>query len=141
MNSLTRFATVLGLAVGVVVGSSIPAGATFSDTAAVPSTTYGTATVAAPGNVVGALACGGKSDSTMSVTWTQSNAARISGYRIKVHFSDGFVSTRDVAATATSWSSTITTFNVTQYSIRYSVTTLTDYGWSTESALTGSFRC
>lgn len=141
MNSLKRFVTVLGLAVTVVAGSSIPAGATFSDTATLPTTTYATATVAAPGNVVGALQCGGKSDSTMSVTWTHSEALRKSGYRVSVYFSDGFVSTRDVAATATSWSATISTFNVTQYSIRYSVTTLTEYGWSTESALTGSFRC
>ena len=141
MNSLKRFVTVLGLAVTVVVGSSIPAGATFSDTAAVPTTTYATATVAAPGNVVGALKCGGKSDSTMSVTWTHSDALRKSGYRVTVEFSDGYISTRDVAATATSWSATISTFNVTQYAIRYSVTTLTEYGWTTESGKTGWFQC
>ncbi len=141
MNHIKRFLAVLGLAVSVVVGSSIPASATFSDTTALATMNLDTATVAAPGNVVDALACGGKSDSTMSVTWTHSSAARTSGYRVTVYFSDGFVSTRDVAATATSWSATITTYNVTQYSIRYSVTTLTEYGWSTESALTGSFRC
>ena len=141
MNPLKRFLTVLGLAVSVVVGSSIPASATFSETTAVPTMSLATATVAAPGDVVGALACGGRSDSTMSVTWTHSSAARISGYRITVEFSDGFLSTRDVAASATSWSATITTYNVTQYAIRYSVTTLTEYGWSTESAKTGWFRC
>ncbi len=141
MNTVKRFLAVLGLAVTVVAGSSIPASATFSDTAATPTMTLATATVAAPGNVVGSLTCGGKSDSTMKVTWTASSASRISGYRITVHFSDGFQSVRTVAPTATSWTDTITTYNVTAYSIRYSVTTLTDYGWTTQSGLTGSFQC
>lgn len=142
MNTLRRFLAVLGLAVSVVVGSSIPASATFSDTSALPTITFGTATVAAPGNVVGSLVCGGtKTDSTLKVTWTSSSSARVSGYRVIVHWSDGFESVRDVAATATSWTETTTTYNVTKYSIRYSVTTLTDYGWSKQSALTGSFQC
>ncbi len=141
MSTIKRFLTVLGLAVSVVVGSTIPAGAAFSDTAAAPTMTLGTATVAAPGNVVGSLTCGGKSDSTMKVTWAASSASRISGYRITVEFSDGVASTREVAATATSWTSPISTYNVTVYSIRYSVTTLTDYGWSTESAKTEWFHC
>ena len=141
MSAIKRFLTVLGLAVSVVVGSSIPAGAAFSDTAAVPTVSLSTATVAAPGNVVGTLTCGGRNDSTMKVTWTHSDTDRKSGYRVTVYFSDGFTSTRDVAATTTSWSAPITTYNVTAYSIRYSVTTLTEYGWSTESAKTGWFHC
>ena len=140
MNTFKRFLTVLALAVSVVVGSSIPASATFSDSSALPTITFGTATVAAPGNVVGGLVCG-KTDSTMKVTWTASSSARVSGYRVIIHWSDGFETIRDVAATATSWSEGTTTYNVTKYSVRYSVTTLTDYGWFTQSGLTGSFQC
>ena len=77
----------------------------------------------------------------MALTWTQSTSARVTGYRVNVYFSDGFVQTVTELATATSWTQTIALYNVTAYSVRYSVTTLTDYGWSTESAQTGWFQC
>ena len=78
---------------------------------------------------------------TMSVTWQPSTAPRVSGYRITVYYSDGFVQTAPAAATATSWSVQPDLYNVTAYSVRFSVTTLTDYGWTAESPLTGSFKC
>ncbi len=140
MTALRRVFAVLGLALAAVVGSSIPAAATYSDTASLASMTVGTATVAAPGDVTGYLTCG-PSTSTMKVTWTASSATRISGYRVTVHYDDGYTQSETVAATATSWSKSITTYNVTAYAVRYSVTSLTSYGWFTQSALTGSFRC
>ena len=140
MTAIRRLLAVLGMALAVVVGSSIPASAAFSDIASLPTMALGTATVGAPGDVTGYLSCG-PTDSTMQVTWTSSTASSVSGYRVTVHWSDGFESVRDVAATATSWTETTTTYNVAKYSIRYSVTTLTDYGWYTESGLTGSFQC
>jgi hypothetical protein len=101
----------------------------------------GTLTVVAPGAVTGKLTCGA-STSTMGVTWNPSGSKGVSGYRVTVFFSDGFQQTEDVTGASTStWSKAITTYNVTAYSVRYSVTTLTTYGWSTQSALTGSFRC
>ena len=141
MTGFKRFLTVLGLALTIVVGGSIPASATFSDLAALPTMNLGTATVAAPGNITGSLTCSAKSDSTMKVTWTSSASPRVSGYKVTVHFSDGYEQSETVAATATSWSKPITTYNVTAYAVRYSVTTLTTYGWFTQSGLTGSFRC
>jgi len=140
MTAVRRVLAVLGLALAVVVGSSIPASATFTDRAAL-TMTLGTATVAAPGNVVGKLTCGASS-STMNVTWTPSGSARVTGYTVTVHFSDGYEQTETVAgASASTWSKSITTYNVTAYAIRYSVTTQTNYGWYTQSGLTGSFRC
>ena len=142
MNGIRRGLLVLGLTVATfagTVGSTAPAQATFSDSGAV-STSISTATVAAPTNVVGKLTCG-RSSSTMSATWTQSTSARISGQQLKVYFSDGFVQTVELSATATSWSASIDTYYVTQYSVRYSVTAKTDYGWFTESPQTGSFSC
>jgi hypothetical protein len=139
MTTARRVLAVVGLALAVIVGSSLPAAATWSDTAGLSPMTVATATVAAPGNVVGTLTCG--STATMSVTWTASTAAKISGYKVTVLFSDGFEQTETVAATATSWSSSITTYNVTAYSIRYSVTTQTTSGWFSQSGFTGSFRC
>ena len=54
------------------------------------------------------------------------------GLRAHVYFSDGFVQTVPLGPTATSWSDTIDKYYVTAYSIQYSVTTSTDYGWIQE---------
>ena len=142
MNGIRRGLLVLGLTVATFAGTAgptAPAQATFADSAGV-STGISTATVAAPTDLVGGLACG-PSTSTMSATWTRSTSAAITGQQVKVHFSDGFVQTVELSATATSWSASIDTYYVSAYSIRYSVTATTDFGWFTESPLTGSFQC
>jgi len=138
MNRIRRGLILLGLTVAVIVGASIPASAGFGDSVAV-KTTIATASVAAPGNVVGKLTCG--RPATMSATWSLSGTARVSGYLVSVYFSDGFVQTVQLGPTATSWSTTIDAYYVTAYSINYTVTTQTAYGWSTESAHTGTFQC
>ena len=138
MNRIRRGLILLGLTVSVIVGASIPASASFGDSVVV-RTTIATATVAAPGNVVGKLTCG--RPATMSATWSLSGTARVSGHLVSVYFSDGFVQTVQLGPTATSWSATIDPYYVTAYSINYTVTTQTDYGWSRESAHTGTFQC
>jgi hypothetical protein len=138
MTGIRRGLVLLGLTVAVVIGASIPASATYADAVAV-KTTITTATVAAPTNVVGKLTCG--RPATMSATWTQSTTARVSGYRVSVYFSDGFVQTVELGPTATSWSATIDPYYVTAYSIQYSLTTETNYGWSKESPRTVAFQC
>ena len=138
MNRIRRGLILLGLTVAVIVGASIPASAGFGDSVVV-RTTIATATVAAPGNVVGKLTCG--RPATMSATWSLSGTARVSGYLVSVYFSDGFVQTVQLGPTATSWSATIDPYYVTAYSIDYTVTTQTAYGWSKESAHTGTFQC
>ena len=138
MNRIRRGLILLGLTVAVIVGASIPASAGFGDSVAV-KTTIATASVAAPGNVVGKLTCG--RPATMSATWSLSGTTRVSGYLVSVYFSDGFVQTVQLGPTATSWSTTIDAYYVTAYSINYTVTTQTAYGWSKESAHTGTFQC
>jgi hypothetical protein len=138
MNAIRRALVVIGLLLTVVVGSSIPASATFQDTVSV-STTINTMNVLAPTNVVGKLTCA--ATSTMAATWTKSTTARVSGYVVSVYFSDGFIQTVQLPATATSWSAPIDQYYVTAYSIQYTVTAQTDYGWTKESAKTGSFKC
>ena len=138
MNRIRRGLILLGLTVAVIVGASIPASASFGDSVVV-RTTIATATVAAPGNFVGKLTCG--RPATMSATWSASGTARVSGYLVSVYFSDGFVQTVQLGPTATSWSATIDPYYVTAYSIDYTVTTQTAYGWSKESAHTGTFQC
>ena len=142
MNGIRRGLLVLGLTVTALagtVGSTAPAQATFADSSAV-STSISTTTVAPPTNVVGKLTCG-KSSATMAATWNLSSSARVSGYTVTVYFSDGFVQVVELGPTATSWSASIAPYYVTAFSVQYSVTTRTDYGWFTESARTGSFQC
>jgi hypothetical protein len=138
MNRIRRALILLGLTVAVIVGASIPASAGYGDSVVV-KTTIATTTVAAPGNLVGKLTCG--RPATMSATWSASGTARVSGYLVSVYFSDGFVQTVQLGPTATSWSATIDPYYVTAYSIDYTVTTQTAYGWSKESAHTGAFQC
>jgi hypothetical protein len=139
MTSIRRALVLLGILAGLMVTTSLPASASFSVSRALPTTTIDTIVVAAPTNVVGNLACA--PTSTMSLTWTASTSPRISGYLVTVYFSDGFVQTVQLGATATSWSKTIAEYNVTAYSIQYSVTTQTNFGWTKESARTASFQC
>ena len=138
MTRIRRGLVLLGLTVAVVIGASVPASATFADAVAV-QTTINTTTVAAPANVAGHLTCG--RPATMSADWPPSGTARVSGYLVSVFFSDGFVQTVQLGATATSWSATIDPYYVTAFSIQYSVTTQTDYGWSKESPRTAAFQC
>ena len=138
----TRRALVLiTLVAGVLFASGAAAQASYTDTVALPTTmSVSTATVAAPGAGPGSLTCR-SSSATMALTWTKSTSARVSGYVVTVYFSDGYSQTVQMTANDTSWSQAIALYNVTAYSVRYSVSTLTDYGWTKESAQTGWFRC
>ena len=139
MNGIRRGLILLGLTVAVIAGASIPASASYSSSATV-TTTIATTTVAAPGSVVGKLTCGHPT-AAMSTTWTASTTPRVSGYLVSVYFSDGYVQSTQLGPTATSWSASISDYNVTAYSINYTVTTQTTYGWTKESAHTATFGC
>jgi hypothetical protein len=116
------------------------ADAAFSNSAALSTMAISSATVTAPGSFSGSLTCG-TPNATMAATWTASTARSVSGYLVTVYFSDGFKQTVPLAATATSWSASISSFNVTAYQVQYSVTTQTSYGWTKESAKTAWFGC
>ncbi|TFV78265.1 hypothetical protein E4P39_03295 [Blastococcus sp. CT_GayMR19] len=142
MTAIRRLPVIIGLTMAVLIGSVIPASATFGDSAAV-ATEIKTTRVEAPTSVVGTLKCNAPTGTTatMGATWKASTTPRISGYRVKVYFSDGFVQTVELGPSATSWSAQIGMYYVTAFTVEYSVTTVTDYGWFTESAKTGQFRC
>lgn len=142
MNAVRRTALTLALALAATLGSAgstAPAQASFSDSHAV-STGITTATVAAPGNLVGSLTCG-RSTATMGATWNLSTSARVSGYTVTAYSSDGYVQKWELGPTATSWTSNTDPYYVTAYSVQYSVTTKTNYGWFKESLRTGTFQC
>ena len=117
-----------------------PAQASFGDGAAVPTMQVTTTTVAAPGAFAGKLTCA-STTATMSATWTASTTPNVSGYLVTVYFSDGYTQTVQLGPTATGWSASIGIYNVTAYSVQYSVTTQTSYSWTKESARTAWFHC
>jgi hypothetical protein len=142
MNTTRRALVLIALVAGVLFASGAAAQASYSESIKVTATplSVSTVSVVAPGAATGSLTCR-SSSATMGLTWTKSTSARVIGYRVNVIFSDGFVQTVDKLATDTSWSQAIALYNVTAYSVRYTVSTLTDFGWTAESASTGWFRC
>ena len=140
MTAIRRFPVLLGLTVTLLFAGMAPASATFADQATV-ATTVETVRVTAPESVSGSLICGTET-STMAITWEASSTARISGYLVNVyHHHDGSTESFALPATATSWSAATPTWTVSPHSIDYSVTTVTDYGWTKESSRQGPFHC
>lgn len=142
MIALRRIALMLVLTVVTALGgiaATAPAQATFAASRSV-STGITTATVAPAVAFTGYLTCN-KSSATMGATWSASPSPRVTGYLITVYFSDGFVQTVQMAATDTSWSAPINLGYVALYSVQYSITTQTAYGWTIESARTQWFKC
>jgi hypothetical protein len=140
MTTTRRIAVLITLVAGVLFASGAAAQASFSEKLVTPPVSISTGTVTAPAIDPGSLTCR-SSSATMALTWTPSSSLRVTGYLVTVHFSDGYMQTVQKAATDTSWSQAIALYNVTAYSVRYTVTTQTDYGWTKESAATGWFRC
>jgi hypothetical protein len=135
-----RAAVLVLLAAGLLVGSSLPSWATYSDSAAV-TTTVATATVAPPTNLTSRTKCTG-GDATVTLNWNASTSTRVSGYRVRVHFGGGaYQDQTTLAATATTWQGTTPDFYVNNYTMTFTVWTLTNYGWTAESAHTARILC
>ena len=143
MTGIRRSMLLMGLTVAAVFGSlgpAHPAQAAFSDTVTAASTSIGTTTVAAPTDVTGSLVCT-RQDATLSATWTLSTSTRVSGYLVSVVFSDGYVQTVQMGPADTSWSTAMSLYNATTYSMHITVTTQTDYGWTAVSLPTQEMQC
>ncbi len=142
MHTTRRILALIALVAGVLLANGAAAQASISDTAKVTATpmSVSIATVAGPAAGPGSLTCR-SSSATMGLTWTKSTSARVSGHPITVCFSDGYTQTVQMTANDTAWSQVIALYDVTAYSVRYTVTTQTDFGWTKESASSGWFRC
>lgn len=128
---LTCAIPVVGLA-GVV-----PAWASFTSTGSLPQMQVSTLEVAAPGNVQGSVSCFWNW-TFPSVSWQASTSPGVSGYLVTMYFSDGRTQTATQSPNTTNWTSRN---SIGSSSVRYSVTTLTSYGWTKESATTGWSHC
>jgi hypothetical protein len=199
MNALRRLLVLSVLTAGVIVGASIPAWATFTDSVTL-ATTVATGTVAAPAwvnvndscttttttvkrtvrtdpitgvqtqtaysstsstvtsttnvNYYSSTTAAGpaayetttttvtqNTDLYVLVTWAASGSRGVNGYLINAHLADGSAFPMvQLAAGTVSTSQTVDADNLA-YQPRLSVTTLTSYGWTARSAISGYISC
>ena len=132
MNAVRRTALLLGLTAAVVVGSTIPASATFSATAQ-QTATLGTAAVQAPSNLKIVIRCDA-STLYADVSWTKSTSARISAYAIDATINGGPMSFRAGPSTGTFTYSTGRVWSSYPMPVSLTVTAETQYGWTKASA-------
>ncbi|WP_147252145.1 hypothetical protein [Blastococcus sp. TF02-09] len=157
MNRLRRSAVLLGLTAAVIVGSSIPASATFTDAVSTNTAVLQAGTVAAPAAVTVDDYCSTTSysywngTSTVTVTdywynatvsWPASTTQRgVTGYRVMAHLNNGQSVVMGETGTTNRSVSARVDRGYLGYQPRVSVITLTSYGWTTESARTAVLTC
>jgi hypothetical protein len=135
-----RASVVAGLFLALIVATGLPASASFSASSAA-STTITTATVVAPDPVTVSGRCTGINYNA-TVSWTASTSADVIGYRVLAYLNTGttsLLSTTDAATFSLAISSNSSTLSLYQPTI--TVTTLTSYGWTAESAHTAVLSC
>ena len=142
MNRIRRSAVLLGLTASVIVGSTIPASATFSDSVAV-SPSLSTASVTRPAWAsVEVTYCHPVFTFDATVRWPAGAAPRgVSGYRITAYLNNG--TSAVVVETGSAARSYSTTFDraYLQFQPRVTVSTLTTYGWTAESPRSAVISC
>jgi hypothetical protein len=153
MTGIRRALILIGLTAAVILGASIPASATFADSSAVGHT-VGTLTVAAPTSVSTAgTRCTSRQgwngytwgtiyELQAKVSWPATKTTRgVTGYRVTAVMSDGSkYALQDVGPSTLSMTGTFP-IAYASANIRVTITTLTSYGWTAESAPSGVIRC
>ena len=145
--SITRRAlTLIGLTAAVLIGGSIPASATFSETVTIP-TTIGTATITPPTQVEAKNICTTTVDpvtqattttTQLKVEWWRSTSPRTTGYRVTVHPVGSAAYTLAVTGPT---DEVFLDANIAGQNPRISVTTLTGTAWTAQSPLTAIAQC
>jgi hypothetical protein len=139
---VTRLRTLVlvGLVAGLLPLLGVtPANAAFSARAPLTPMSIGTTTVEAPGAVKATVACG-RSTSTLNLSWTASATSGVTGYVVRLVFSDGYVQTLP-AQTATTWTGSVDTYYVTATTLHMTVTAQTGYGWTRDSLPSAELSC
>ena len=150
MNAIRRILILSVLTVAVIAGASVPAWATYSTSKALQTTTIVTVTVAPPTQVEAKATCTttvdpttGASTTTVQakVEWHGVATPGVSGYRVTVFLANGTSSV--VAQTGAGGEEIVPNVDPAYLSQqpRYSITTLTSYGWTATSAKTGVLSC
>ena len=149
MTRIRRAVVLLGTATAVLFGGMLPADAQFSNSAALPTMAISSVNVAAPtGLSTTGTFCSSSWNGVAWITtlharvsWSASASRGVSGYLVTAVMSDG---THYPAGQTTAGTTTITgdyDASVATQNIRVTVTALTSYGWTKESALSGAITC
>lgn len=160
MNAIRRTAVLLGLTATVVIGSGLPASATFSASATVQPTVT-TGTVTAPATINLSQTCGqtqtggGYTNAygqwvaptysywySATITWPAGTATSgVTGYRVMGHLNNGqSVVLAETGATNRTVTQTVDR-SYLQLQPRLSVITLTRTNWSAETPRTAVLGC
>lgn len=140
MNAIRRTAALIGLVATVVIGSSIPASATFSASAAATSS-VATATVDAPRAISFTMTCvdGAR---LAKLSWTASATQRIDRYVIDLVLPDQTQQFTAAADATTAEHSIPAKMLLPRTPVTATVTTVTQYGWTkTSSSVTAVWTC
>jgi hypothetical protein len=155
VSALRRSALLIVVAIATLVGlTAAPAQAAFDDKAALSTLTVAAITVAAPTGVsTNGTNCttdwyyqygNWYSRTTLhaKLSWKPSTTTRgVTGYRVTAWFADGTsYPIGDVDAGTTAVAMDVDGSYANQ-NIRVTVTTLTSYGWTTESTKSGALTC
>jgi hypothetical protein len=139
VNTLRTLA-LAGPAAGLVtLLAATPADAAFSTAASLTRMGIATTAVQAPTGLTGSITCG-RTSSTLNLNWTASGTAGVTGYVVRIVFSDGYEQST-AAQPGTSWSGTVDTYYATTTTLHMTATTQTSYGWTRESAPTAELSC
>jgi hypothetical protein len=143
MNGIRRTCLLISLTVAVLLGTQVAAHAAFSDSVTTPPVTITTTTVQPVGalSTVGSICRGDTLD--LRLSWTQSPTARVSGHRVRMYTNAGFNwNLGSVSAGTTGFAASVSVrVNNQPTTYQFTVTSTTDYGWSTESTRTGAITC
>ena len=123
--------------------STLMSSSTSTSTAVSTSNVQGTTTSTVPGaaNTSTTTTVTKNTDLHVTASWTASGSRGVNGYGVTAHLVDGtaYPMAQTTAGTL-STSQTVDADNLA-YQPRLSVTTLTNYGWTAQSALTGYISC
>ena len=142
MTRRLRHAVVLlVLPLAVVLGLASPARADFTARVSTPSATISTVTVAPPTKLSTAgSTCDADGNLLLKLSWTKSATARISSYQIRTYTLFGAIN-YPIGSVGAGTSAISTQLGSNFLGYAFTVTTTTDYGWTAESAQTGTLRC
>jgi len=144
MTGTRRTLLLLGLTIAAVfggLGPAHPAQASFGEKVSVPAMQISTGIVTSPASVTATMTCT-RTSGTLSVSWPASTGARIDGYVLTVVYSDGYEQAAPMQ-TSTTWSTTMSLYNATAYTMHVTVAAHTNYGWTsiTPTSSIGEVSC
>ena len=142
MNRLRSRVLLVGIAAATVLGlDATAAQATFTARTAAPVTASATTLTVQPVTRLSTAGSVCTADGLeVHLSWTRSTTARVSSYRVKASTFFGYI-TVPIGSVAADRTTFVAQMGDNDLGYSFSVTTLTDYGWTAESAQTGTIRC